>query len=131
MSNQFSFKTGYMQLKQKDAPAVKAEIMNGLGLTTRMSWHIRLNGKIQPKQSEKEYIETVFKRYGIIDIWGDMTSSELKDRVLHVKREVQELVHFAYLMLGYDGIDRVISQTSELAERIKSGELSIDKIVTD
>jgi hypothetical protein len=131
MDKENSFKRGFMQLKQKDAPAVKAEIMAGLGISTRMPWHQRITGKIVPKQSEREYIENVFKKYGIIDVWGDLSTNELKDRKSHLKREVQELVHFAVMMLGNDGMDIVVKESTLLSERIKSGKLSIDNVVTD
>lgn len=126
-----SFKCGFMQLKQKDAPAVKAEIMAGLGIVTRAAWHQRLNGNIAPRQVEREYIQNVFKKYGIIDVWGDLTNSQLKDRKAHLTREIQELVHFAYLMLGNYGLDRVITEVGAISESIKSGKVDCNQIVTD
>lgn len=130
MDKKNSFKRGFMQLKQKDVEAVKSEIMAGIGITTRMPWHMRMAGRMELKQSEREYIESVFKKYGIIDVWGDMSGSELKDRKQHLKREVQELVHFAAVMLGNDGLDIVVKESTLLSDKIKSGKLAVDNIIT-
>lgn len=69
--SQFSFKKGYGQIQQKDAVAVKNEIMSVLNIGTRESWRLRLNGMIEPKVSEVQAIEGVFKKYGVTDIWGN------------------------------------------------------------
>ena len=66
----FSFIKGWMQLRQIDTEAVKARIMEALGITTRTSWSNRLNGHIEPKVSEVRAIEAIFADYGITDIWG-------------------------------------------------------------
>lgn len=68
--SEFSFKKGYGQVQQKDAESVRNEIMTELNITTRESWRLRLNGKIEPKISEVQAIESIFNRYGIIEIWG-------------------------------------------------------------
>lgn len=66
----FSFKKGYSQVRQIDAPVVKERIMNSLGLTTRAAWRQRLLGIVEPKVSEAEAIEKIFKEFGITEIWG-------------------------------------------------------------
>lgn len=67
----YSFKKGWEQLKQKDAPEVRAKIMSALGLQGRASFYYRLNGKCEPTITEATAIESVFKEYGIIKVWGD------------------------------------------------------------
>jgi len=68
--NEFSFRKGYLQVRQKDVQAIKCEIMNALGIKARTNWYFRLYGKIEPKVSEARAIEEIFKKYGIKDIWG-------------------------------------------------------------
>lgn len=67
----FSFKKGFGQIQQKDADAVKKEIMAALGITTRAAWWQRLNGVVEPKVSEAQSIERIFNEYGVTEIWGD------------------------------------------------------------
>lgn len=129
MDNQFSFKCGFMQLKQRDVQTVKKEIMSGLGITTRAAWGQRLNGKTEPKLPEKEFIEKVFRRYGIIDVWGGITKGEIKDRRLWLIREVQETVHTAITLLGNYGLDCMLNETAMLSDGFKSGKIQLDEIV--
>lgn len=68
--NRFSFQKGYSQVMIKDTKEVKQEIMGVLNIKTRMAWYVRLKGKIVPKVTEHEAIESIFNRYGITDIWG-------------------------------------------------------------
>lgn len=67
---EFSFKRGFSQVKQKDAKEVRELIMKALGLTTRASWYSRLNGSVEPKVSEARAIEEVFTKFGITKVWG-------------------------------------------------------------
>ncbi len=69
-NNRFSFKKGFMQVKNKDIAAVRQEIMQVLNISTRMAWSVRLNGKVEPKVTEAEAIEAVFQKYGVTDVWG-------------------------------------------------------------
>ena len=50
---------------------VRLRIMDALGLQTRNTFYIRLRGKIEPKVSEAEKIENIFKEYGITEVWGE------------------------------------------------------------
>ena len=50
---------------------VRLRIMDALGLQTRNTFYIRLRGKIEPKVSEAEKIENIFREYGITEIWGE------------------------------------------------------------
>lgn len=72
MGSRFSFNEGFSQVKRKDLPAVKQAIMEAIGIRTRASWLSRLNGKVEPKVSEAEAIEAIFKQYGITKVWGEV-----------------------------------------------------------
>ena len=72
MGSRFSFNQGFMQVQKKDLPAVKQAIMEALKIGTRASWLSRLNGKVEPKVSEAEAIEKIFKQYGITKVWGEV-----------------------------------------------------------
>ena len=67
----FSFKNGYSQVRQIDAPVVRERIMNALGLNSRMAWWQRLNGLVEPRVTEAEAIGSIFAEYGVTDVWGD------------------------------------------------------------
>lgn len=69
--NDYSFKRGFSQVRQKDVSDVKKRIMSALGLTTRVSWNARLNGSVEPKVSEAKAIEMIFADFGIKDVWGE------------------------------------------------------------
>lgn len=71
ITSSFSFKKGYGQISVKDAKAIKRRIMSALNLKGDKSWYNRLNGKVEPKVSEAEKIEQIFKSYNITDIWGE------------------------------------------------------------
>jgi len=62
---------GWLQVKNGDVDAVRSEIMQVLGLTSREAFRLRLMGKVEPKVSEKEALESVFRKYGIKKIWGN------------------------------------------------------------
>lgn len=68
--NEYSFKKGFSQVRQKDVSEVKKRIMSALGLTTRVSWGARLKGKVEPKVSEARAIESIFADFGITKVWG-------------------------------------------------------------
>lgn len=67
----FSFLKGFNQVPVKFVPAVKKEIMQAIGVKTRVSWYQRLYGNVEPKVSEAAAIESVFAKYGISDVWGE------------------------------------------------------------
>jgi hypothetical protein len=71
MDKRFSFKKGFGQVKNKDVPAVKREIKEALGIESRYAWGKRLKGEVEPKITEVEAIETIFKKYGVTKIWGE------------------------------------------------------------
>ncbi len=67
----FSFQLGFSQVKQRDIKDVKQKIMLALGINTRSSWLMRLNGVVEPKVSEAKAIEEIFAEYGITEVWGN------------------------------------------------------------
>lgn len=71
MTNNNSFKKGWKQLTLEQAPKVRQEICDVLGISCRTSFYPRLNGQVEPKFSEAKAIEAIFRKYGIKDIWGD------------------------------------------------------------
>lgn len=70
-NKKFSFKKGYGQIKQKDLPNVRKELMQALGVSNRMSLSQYMRGKIEPKMGQAKAIEQVFAKYGITEVWGD------------------------------------------------------------
>ncbi len=71
MSKEFSFKRGWLQVRNGDAPKVKKLLMEAMNITTRAGWCNRLRGDVEPKVSEAKAIEKIFTSYGIKDIWGE------------------------------------------------------------
>ena len=67
----FSFKKGYSLVAHKDLPDVRKKIMKALNLNSRASWKLRLDGTVEPKVSEAEAIEDIFREYGITEVWGE------------------------------------------------------------
>lgn len=70
----YSFYKGYGQVQRKDTVRVRTEIMEALGIKTKMGFYQRLAGKIEPRVSEVTAIEAVFTKYGIKNIWGGKES---------------------------------------------------------
>ncbi len=68
---QYAFLRGWKQVRQGDVRQCREDVMKALGLTTRMAFHQRLNGNVEPRVSEAKIIEEVFARYGVTDIWGN------------------------------------------------------------
>lgn len=66
----FSFRRGYNQLTADEARTLRVEIINALDLT-RNGFYRRLRGEVEPKITEAEKIESLFRSYNISDIWGD------------------------------------------------------------
>ena len=65
-----SFKRGYDQLQRKDILSAKKEIMMALNITTDVAFYSRLHGRVVPRVDEAEKIESIFARYGVIEVWG-------------------------------------------------------------
>ncbi len=69
--NRFSFQKGFNRLQKKDIKEAQKKIKEALGISSSPSWYDRLYGRVEPKISEVEKIEGIFKEYGITDIWGE------------------------------------------------------------
>lgn len=70
ITERFSFKKGFRQLPVCKTKEVQQAIMEALGITARMTWYDRLNGRIEPRVSEAESIEKIFHQHNITEIWG-------------------------------------------------------------
>ena len=67
-----SCKSGYRQLRKSDEEKFRAEFMEIFKIRTRNSFYSRLNGKPEPKMSEIQKIDQLFRKYGVTtNIWGD------------------------------------------------------------
>lgn len=69
-NKKYSFGKGFDKVPGGLQPDVKAKIMSVLDIKTLPAWLARLNGEVEPKISEVEKIEKVFKKYHVTDIWG-------------------------------------------------------------
>lgn len=67
----FSFRLGYNQVQLKDVDAVKKELMDALHILSNSTFLRRINGEVEPKQSEITAIERVFNNHGITNVWGE------------------------------------------------------------
>lgn len=67
----YSFKKGYRKLRVCDVENFRADAMKTLGDITEQTFRNRLNGKVVPRMDEVNAIETLFKKYGVTDIWGE------------------------------------------------------------
>ena len=67
---QFAFQLGWSQVKNRDIQKVKKELMQKLGLSSRMAFLNRVKGVVEPKVSEAKAIEETFAKYGIKEVWG-------------------------------------------------------------
>lgn len=69
----FSFKKGYDQLPAGRVQEVRGELFRALGISrgSRKAFLMRMRGETEPKVTEAEAIEKIFKAEGITDIWGD------------------------------------------------------------
>ena len=70
MENEFSFQKGWYQVPQGKAAEVRKKIAVALGITTRMAFLHRMNGKVSHTPAEQEVIERIFSEYNITDVWG-------------------------------------------------------------
>ena len=80
--NKFSFQRGWSQVRRCDMPAVKQELMDALNINSRNSFYERTIGKIEPRVSEHNAIEAIFKKYGITDVWGEAVTPGYKETKL-------------------------------------------------
>lgn len=71
MPQKFPFKKGWNQLPQIKVADCQNDIMEALDIKAKSTFYARLNGDVEPKISEANIIESIFKLYGITDIWGE------------------------------------------------------------
>lgn len=73
MENRFSFRRGWDQLPRNKVSEAIRTLKKGLKIGTNPGLYKRINGKIEPRVSEKEFIEDTLVAYGIKrdKIWGD------------------------------------------------------------
>lgn len=71
-TKQFSFWNGWRAVAQTKHQALKAELMQAMNITSEIAFRQRRAGKVEPRVSEKEAIEKIFKQYGVTvaNIWG-------------------------------------------------------------
>ena len=70
--NSASCKKGYMQIRKCDEEQFRAEFMQIFNIRTKQSFYNRINGKPEPKISEVEKINSLFRKYGVTaNIWGE------------------------------------------------------------
>lgn len=65
-----SFEKGWYQLRAMDQPQVRAEIMCFFKQKTIQAFINRRKGMCELNEREREFIEQIFAKYGITDIWG-------------------------------------------------------------
>lgn len=66
------FLSGLNQVKMGVYKEVVAELYKALGINNRNSFYAYRDGKIEPKVTQAEAVESVFNRYGITEnIWGE------------------------------------------------------------
>jgi hypothetical protein len=70
-TEKLGFLKGLNQVKMGDYKEVVAELYKALGINNRNSFYAYRDGKIEPKVTQADGIESVFNRYGITkNIWG-------------------------------------------------------------
>jgi len=69
--NKYSFEKGLNQIPKGKVKIVRQAIMNALSITAYTTWIDRLKGNVEPKVSEYDAINQIFKQYNIEDIWGE------------------------------------------------------------
>jgi len=72
---EYSFQKGWYQLRQHQVAEARNKIMAKFGITTRMAFLKRLNGKTMGMQAERDAIEAIFAEYGITEVWGNYENS--------------------------------------------------------
>ncbi|MDR3188093.1 MAG: hypothetical protein LBT94_02780 [Prevotellaceae bacterium] len=66
------FQKGVGRIKEKDKKKFYKDVCEVFGVKTRTSYYRYVRGLIEPKISEAEALEKVFKKYGVTtNIWGN------------------------------------------------------------
>jgi predicted transglutaminase-like cysteine proteinase len=65
-----AFQIGWYKIPQGDVATVRIKLMAMFGITTRMAFLNRLNGKVNHTEEQIKMVEEIFHSYGITEIWG-------------------------------------------------------------
>ena len=65
-----AFQKGWYRIPQGDVAGVRIKLMAMFGITTRMAFLDRLNGKVNHTEEQIKSVEEIFHSYGITEIWG-------------------------------------------------------------
>ena len=65
------FLKGLGQVQEKDSTNIRTDLMEALGVASRMSLSNYSRGLIEPKVSQANAVEAVFNKYGITEIWDN------------------------------------------------------------
>ena len=105
---EYSFKKGFAQLSTKEASEVRAKIMSSLGLNSRASWYIRLNGNVEPKISEVNVIEAIFKEYNIAELlaWG-ASKKQVSEKLYISEKTVDNHTRRIYYKTGCNKVNEL------------------------
>jgi len=58
-----------------------------------------------------------------------MSKKELKESREYLDHEIRELMAFAFSMLGEEGVNTVVQESSKLADGLKTGKLTPAKLM--
>ena len=70
MEKENSFQKGWFKVPQGAVAGIRIKLMAMFGVTTRMAFLDRLNGKVNHTDEQRELVESIFAQYGITEIWG-------------------------------------------------------------
>lgn len=72
-AKQWAFWNGWLEIPPTRRKELRKAIMKIFGLTSRGAWYDRINGRYEPKASEKIAVEELFRSYNvpIYKVWGD------------------------------------------------------------
>ena len=65
-----AFNKGYREVAAKDQQAVKAELMEALGINHVNPFYRHRDGIVKHNPAEREAIERIFAKYGVKQPWG-------------------------------------------------------------
>ena len=78
MNSQYSFRNGWLQVRQGDIRVVRKKLYEALNITSGVAFCNRMKGLVEPRVSEHEAIERIFSEYGITEVWGDAPDATTK-----------------------------------------------------
>lgn len=69
--NDLSFKKGLGDAPRRHQVLIRKEIMQMLGITSRVQWANRRDGKVNHSPAEIAAINSIFLKYGVNAPWGE------------------------------------------------------------